>query len=709
MELRDRTALLIRVVVFFICDFDLASAQDVANSTGSEADYYLAPIEVVDSSRKSDWIGVAQAASAGSVTQEEIRDRPLLRPGEILEAVPGLMVSQHSGLGKANQYYLRGFNLDHGTDFLTLVDGMPINLPTHAHGHGYTDLNFLIPELVERIDYRKGPYYANSGDFASAGSARIDLLDELEESLVSVTSGTFNYLRALAAGSSRLRAGNLLYAVESEGYDGPWDEPQDSFKLNGVLKYSTGNSANRFKLTALGYNADWNSTDQIPLRAIRDDSISRFGAVDPTDGGNTSRYSLIANWSSESDGDLIRANLYGYRYTLDLFSNFTYFLSDPVSGDQFEQVDRRWGIGGDLEREITSDLGGVQLINLFGFRVRNDIIPEVGLYSSKARARVAEVRSDKVNQNSIGVFGQWELRPLEKLRASTGVSADLYSFDVDSGIEANSGNEMAGIVNPKFGLAFNPLSALELYLNAGSGFHSNDARGTTLKVDPTNPALEAQSVTPLARTKGGELGARFSDGSWVDSVISLWLLDLDSELIFLGDAGTTEPSRPSRRYGVELTNSIAITRGLTLDGTLALSQARFSDNSPEGDYVPGAAEAVLGAGVEYDLGQGFFAATRLRHFGPRALIEDNSERSTSTSVVNARLGYRLVESMALRGLKLTGLAITLDLLNLFDSSDSDIDYYYTSRLPGEPTDGVADRHLHPIEPLSFRLGIAARY
>jgi hypothetical protein len=195
----------------------------------------------------------------------------------------------------------------------------------------------------------------------------------------------------------------------------------------------------------------------------------------------------------------------------------------------------------------------------------------------------------------------------------------------------------------------------------------------------------------------------------VDSVISLWLLDLDSELIFLGDAGTTEPSRPSRRYGVELTNSIAITRGLTLDGTLALSQARFSDNSPEGDYVPGAAEAVLGAGVEYDLGQGFFAATRLRHFGPRALIEDNSERSTSTSVVNARLGYRLVESMALRGLKLTGLAITLDLLNLFDSSDSDIDYYYTSRLPGEPTDGVADRHLHPIEPLSFRLGIAARY
>jgi hypothetical protein len=662
------------------------------------------PIEVVVIGRSESLLGEASSASEGRVGQSELEDRPLLRPAEVLESVPGMIVSQHSGPGKANQYYLRGFNLDHGTDFLTTIDGMPVNLPSHAHGHGYADLNFLIPELVQAIHYRKGPYYADSGDFSSVGSARIELVDKLPASIVSVTGGRYDYARGLIAGAPRLGEGQFLYALEGEGYDGPWRNDQDAVKLNGVLRYSQGDRERGFRVTALGYDASWYATDQVPLRAITNGSLPRLGTIDPTDGGSTSRYSLLANWHAEEDGEFTTVDLYGYRYELDLFSNFTYFLDDPINGDQFEQVDRRSGLGGALERQVAGRLAGMDLAHTYGMRLRHDSIPEVALHRSRRRARLETVRSDDVQQTSAGVYGQSEAQALEYLRVTLGVAGELYRFEVDDVLPQNSGQESATMINPKFGVIAGPWADTELYLNLGSGFHSNDARGTTTRVDPADPTVAVDPVTPLARTKGGEIGVRTAAVPGLVSSVSLWLLDLDSELLFLGDAGTTEPSRASRRYGIELSNFYRSARGITVDADLSLSHARFRDASPEGDYVPGAIESVLQMGVGYDYGNGFFSDIRLRHFGPRALVEDDSVRSKSTSVVNARIGHRTGPMMGFQE-----CLISLDLLNLFDSHDSDIDYFYRSRLPGEPRAGVDDIHLHPVEPLSYRITVTLKY
>ena len=285
-------------------------------------------------------VGTSDAASQGTVNAKLIENRPTLRPGEILEFVPGLIVSQHSGDGKANQYYLRGFNLDHGTDFATFVDGMPVNMRTHAHGQGYTDLNFLITDLVSQIDYRKGTYYADEGDFASAGAAHLRLANRLDRGIATLTGGENGYVRGLVANSNALGSGNLLYAVDASYNNGPWAVPEHARRTSGLLRYSQGVPGDGFAVTAMGYDAKWTSTDQIPLRAVDDGSLDRFGAIDPTDGGKTSRYSLSFDAVTSNDLGTLRFNAYAVASRLNLYNNFTYFLDDPVDGDQFEQVER---------------------------------------------------------------------------------------------------------------------------------------------------------------------------------------------------------------------------------------------------------------------------------------------------------------------------------------------------------------------------------
>src|SRR5205085_11509164 len=250
----------------------------------------LSPVQINGNYQNA--IGTTDAASRGSVTAKLIESRPTLRPAEVLEFVPGVIVTQHSGDGKANQYFLRGFNLDHGTDFATFVDGMPVNMPSHAHGHGYSDLNWLIPELVDRLRYRKGPYFAEEGDFSSAGSARIDLFDALPRGVASVTLGQDRYARALIARTSSVASGRLTYALEAAHNDGPWEHPEKFHRTNGVVRYAFGDDANRSSITAMGYSAGWNATDQVPQRAVDAGVVGRFGAIDPSDGGRTERYSL---------------------------------------------------------------------------------------------------------------------------------------------------------------------------------------------------------------------------------------------------------------------------------------------------------------------------------------------------------------------------------------------------------------------------------
>jgi len=639
-------------------------------------------------------VGIANASSQGAVVAEQIELRPIGRAGDVLETIPGVVISQHSGEGKANQYYLRGFNLDHGTDFSTTLAGMPVNLPSHAHGHGYTDLNFVIPELVAGIEYRKGPYFAEDGDFTTAGSASINYVNVLDETMARVEGGSFDFARGLVAGSPRVGEGNLLYAFESAYNDGPWERGDHYRKFNGVLRYSAGDARNGFTVTGMGYQAQWDSTDQIAERAVEEGRIGRFGSLDPTDGGDAHRYSLSGEYQRSDEASATRAVVYAVDSRLNLFSNFTYFLDHPDTGDQFEQADDRNVYGIEATHRWFTRGFSVDSENLVGFEGRFDDIHQIGLFHTEARRRLSTTRLDRVRQASGALFFQSDTPWTSKFRTVLGVRGDVYYFDV-AGISdpENGGRVTRAIFSPKLSLVFGPFGQTELYANAGYGFHSNDARGATIRVDP-GTGEPAQPVTPLARAKAAELGLRSIVLPGWQTTLALWGLDVASELVFAGDAGTTEASRPSRRYGIEWSNVYRVRPWLTFDADVSLSKARFRDDAA-GPFIPGAVQSVVGAGMAVDSPGGFFGSLRLRVFGPRALVEDDSVRSKSSTTVNALIGYELVR----------GLRAQVEIFNLFDAKVSDIDYFYASRLSGEPAGGVDDVHFHPASPRSARVGI----
>ena len=638
-------------------------------------------------------------ASEGLVTGRQIDARPIMRAGEVLETVPGLLIiSQHSGEGKANQYYLRGFNLDHGTDFTTTVAGVPVNMPTHAHGHGYSDLNFLIPELVSGVQFRKGPYFADEGDFATAGAAHIRYVNALDRPIVRVSGGEDGWGRILTAASPQAGAGRLLVATELNHNDGPWMRGDDYRRLNGVVRYSVGDTLNAWSLTAMGYGGSWRSTDQAPQRAIDAGALARFDSVDDTTGGETSRVSLSGDWQRTTSNGVTRGSAYAMRYQLDLFSNFTYFLDDPVNGDQFQQSDRRIVSGGRLSHRLVSRLGGRPSELLVGADLRHDAIGRLALLHTARREPLAVTRADQVSQTSVSGYVQHEVQWTPWMRSSAGLRLDRFQFDVDAGVPENSGTTGKGLASPKASLILGPWRAAELYVNAGYGYHSNDARGTTLTVDPATGA-PADRVTPLARARGAEFGARMVPRRGLEMDVAVWRLDLDGELLFVGDAGTTTASRPSRRWGVEWNTYAAPRSWLTVDADLAWSRARFTDADPAGDRIPGAVERVASAGVTIDSGRLAFGSLRLRYFGPRNLVEDGSVRSSSTRLLNGQLGARLSPRTEL----------VLDAFNLLDAVASDVDYFYASRLPGEPSAGVEDIHTHPTLPRTLRLSMRVRF
>jgi TonB dependent receptor/Carboxypeptidase regulatory-like domain/TonB-dependent Receptor Plug Domain len=654
----------------------------------------LAELELPEASL----VGLAASASEGVVTARQLERRPVQRSGEIIEAVPGVSVTQHSGEGKANQYYLRGFNLDHGTDFSTTVAGVPLNLPTHAHGHGYTDANFLIPELVSGMQYFKGPYAADTGDFSSAGGVTINYASVLERPFVDATAGGQGWSRLLAAASPRFGGGHLLAAIETAHSDGPWKRPDDYRRFNAVLRYSRGDALNNLALTALAYRAGWNATDQAPRRATDGGLLSRFGGIDSTTGGDTSRLSGSAAWHAGSATARTRVSGYAVAYDLDLFSNFTYFLDDPVNGDQFHQADRRLTTGLRASHERLTHWSSRVVSYRFGVESRRDDIGLLGLYRTRNRERLSTVREDAVTQISGGVWSDADVRWTPWLRSIAGIRADGYRFHVAANLHENSGTAAAGLLSPKGSIVLGPWRGTEIYANAGYGFHSNDARGATMTVDPTN-SQPAARVTPLARARGAEVGARTVALPGFQSTLAAWRLSLDSELVFVGDAGTTAASRPSERSGVEWTNVVRLGAWLTLDADLAWSRARFSDGDPAGNHVPGAPERVAAVGLSVDRAHRLFGSVGWNYFGPRPLVENNSVRSGATSLVHAQVGYRLSRRHAL----------VLDAFNLLDARHSDVDYFYISRLPGEPSDGVEDVHTHPALPRTLRLGVTFRF
>jgi outer membrane receptor protein involved in Fe transport len=636
-------------------------------------------------------VGIAQSASQGAITGRQLEVRPFMRQGEVLETVPGVIITQHSGEGKANQYFLRGFNLDHGSDFATTVAGVPVNMPTHAHSQGYSDINFLIPELVAGVQYSKGPYYADQGDFATAGAANINYATALDRPLARIETGTYRFGRVLLAASPRFAQGHLLVAGEISTNSGPWSVPDSYRKLNAVARYSRGDNTNGLSLTAMGYRGTWNATEASPERAVTSGLIDRFGSIDPSDGGSTYRYSVSGEWQRSNGTTLTKIAAYGLGYGLNLISNFTFYLDDPVHGDQKEQVDRRFVTGVKASRKRIGRLRGRLMQTMYGAQVRNDDVGELALYHTETRVRLDTIGDASAVVTSAGLFVQSDIEWSPRLRTTIGARADGTRFKVSANDPANSGIARAGILSPKAAVTIGPWRGTEFYLNGGTGFHSNNALGTTITRDAAGDPVSR--VTPLVRAKGAEVGIRSVAVPHLQTTIALWMLRLGSELVYNGDAGATEPGPASARRGIELANYYSPKRWLVFDGDVSWSRARFLDVS--GAYVPEAVGLVVSGGASIDNLRKTSGSIRLRYFGPRTLIEDDSVKSAATTLTNVEAGYQLSKRFR----------ASLQIYNLFDARVSDIDYYFASRLPGEPLEGVEDIHTHPAVPRTARLSV----
>jgi outer membrane receptor protein involved in Fe transport len=635
---------------------------------------------LVEGARTSQ-LGSADAASAGTVNQKELAMRTVYRPGELLEAAPGLIVSQHSGEGKANQFFLRGFNLDHGTDLATYLDDMPVNQRSHAHGQGWTDLNFLIPELTARLDYKKGPYSASEGDFASAGSAAITYANRLARNVATVSIGRDGYARTALAASKEIDDGVLTYALEALHNDGPYTHPDDYQKLNGVLRYSRGYANNSWSVTAMAYRGRWNATDQIPERAVAAGLLDRFDAVDTTDGGEAKRFSLSGVWRRTGQDSASKVSAYVIRNQLDLWSNFTYFMNDPVNGDQFAQPDRRVTSGVNATHSWHVHRGDTSTSDItVGVEAQNDNIFN-GLYRTAARRTLSVTRADHIVETSLGAFIENATRWTPWLRSTVGVRADDYRFRVRTGGVDGSDS----LASPSANVVFGPWRQTEFYVNYGEGFHSNDARGTL-------------TAAGLVRSRGMELGLRTEAIPKMQTAISLYRLDFDSELTYVGDEGTTEAGPPSRRIGIEFSNYYKPYKWLSVDFDAAYAHARSRGVAPGQDRIPEAIEGVAQLALTVSQLGRWEGALRLRYFGPRPLVEDNSVRSRASTTLNGRLGYRVNRDLRLE----------LEGFNLTNRRASAIDYYYASQLRGEAAPRE-DVHFHPIEARSFRLTLVRNW
>ncbi len=651
-------------------------------------------------------VGAADSAGEGAVTARQLANRPLLRPAEVMEAVPGLTVTQHSGDGKANQYFLRGFNLDHGSDFSTQLMGMPVNMASHAHGQGYMDLNFLIPELVSGLRYRKGMYAAEDGDFATTGSARIDYQRSLPAPFVEATLGAHDHRRLLGAGSSEFGDHTLLGAVEVLTNDGPWDEPERVRKLNAVLRLSSGTRDNGLALSLLAYRAEWTATEHVPERAIERDEIGRYGTLSPTDGGITHRHSLSAEWARSSEAGTLRGSAYVVSYGLNLFSNPSGLISGP-QGDQHEQADRRTVWGGELAGTRYLGPAWHDTDLTLGLQWRQDRIGTLGLYDTVARVRTGTVREDAVRESALGLYGQARIAWTPWLRSLLGLRWDgVQARVMPRGGEfngANGGSARGHLLSPKLALVIGPFGSTEFYANWGRGLHSNDARGATATQNPRDGS-PVDPVRLQARAQGAELGLRAAPFKGWNTSLSLWRMALDSELVFIGDAGVTEPKGSSHRVGVEWSVYGEPAPGVIVDADVAWTRARFDDASNGGTRVPNAIPLSASMGLAYDRQGPWFGGLRWRYIGAYALEESGTQRSASAWTASLKLGRRIA----------AGFEASLEVLNLFDRRANDIEYWGAACTPANGAgcnggNGIDGRLLHPMEPRTLRLSLRLRF
>jgi outer membrane receptor protein involved in Fe transport len=620
-------------------------------------------------------IGIAQAASEGTISGADLLVRPLLRVAELLEAVPGMVAAQHSGSGKANQYFLRGFNLDHGSDFTTYIDDVQMNFRTHGHGQGYLDLNGLIPEIINREDFRKGPYRADGGDFALAGAAYMTTLDGYDRPWIAGEAGSHGWGRVAAGGTMTDAGGELTLVGQAKVYDGPWEQPEKLRHYAGFAKYAREVGIGKLELTGHAYRARWKPTEQIPERIIGS-GVCRdvFCSPDPSATGETTRF--ITNAKLSGEGWKVSTNAQFYDW--NMFSNPTYANADGSSA-QIHQIDRRWIYG--LKAEKAWTLSPALELTI-GSENRYDRIGKVGVQQTDDRALVGSLGLYRVQEGSASLYGEATWRPVEGLRLTGGLRGDYYHAHVSArDAEAAAlgvGKASDSIVSPKVGAAYKVSDNFEVYANWGKGFHSNDVRGAVYATSP---------VPLLVDGTGKELGGRFQ-GSGFNLTATYWWLDLGSELKFAGDSNAVEPTGASKRRGYELVAFWRPTAWLAIDGSYTASHSRY-DN---GDYIPNAFESAASAGMSL-IADPWEASVRVRHLGPSPLIEDNSVRDKGSTVFNARGAY-----------KFPTVEVYAELLNIADSRDKDIAYAYESYIPGldsAPTEGRLSR---VVEPRTVRVG-----
>jgi len=715
--------------------------------------------------REDSLIGIAESATQGTVGATEIEDRPILRSGEILEALPGLIITQHAGGGKANQYFLRGFNLDHGTDIAIFLDDMPLNLPSHAHGEGYSDMNTVIPEFVQRVNFEKGPYYADVGNFGSAASAHLEFFTKLPENFFRVEGGMYGFGRFVFGVSQRFGAGNLIYGGEAYHEDGPWKHPDNYYKFNGLVTYSQGGEANGFSITARGYHGRWHSSDQIPVDAVP--LVGYFGALNPTDGGASQRYSLQGEWHRQDANSETKITAYGFYYDLNLFSDFTYFLNDPTKGDQFEQQDRRWVAGLDAHHTIFSQWFGRKVEDTFGVQVRNDWVHN-GLYRAENRMRTAKLDIvacdtnpipacdldgtingsypilpadtdlNKFTDTIVSFYAENKIQWTEKFRWDLAIRGDEAIYNVTSltppyvatelpgspvvnFAELNSGTATKFLPSPKASLIFGPWSKTEFYVQGGFGFHSNDARGATQRTEPISPdnpfPTSSTPIPPLVATKGGEFGVRTSAVPHLQSTLSLWYLHSDSELQQDGDTGSTVASAsPSNRYGIEWANYYTPTEHLVFDLDMADSRAQFAQIDPDdaaftnvggGQYpVQGPGGKLVPEAVRVVIASGI-TLHDYKGFTSTIRLRYFGPRDLTSDGIN-RSAATLLLNMGLAYRFNHHWRISSDFLNLTNRRNDDITYAYVSRIT--PTAAPEFTNVfHPAEPFQVRFALQYRF
>ncbi len=639
------------------------------------------------------------SASSFAVRDREFMIRPHPRPADILQVVPGLYVNQHAGGGKANQYFLRGFDADHGTDVALSVDSVPVNMVSHGHGQGYADLNWIIPELVERVEVYKGPYFAQHGDLATAGAINLVTRSQQDHSSVTLSGGSFESFRGLIVAAPEVDGWSPLIAAQVNTTNGPFLSPErlERFSLFSKITHPISEHVT-FSLALTAYASAWNASGQLPLREVQAGRLDRFGTLDPTDGGNSQRHSLYASLRAlTSDDGEINVMAYAVLYRLNIYSNFTFFSADPENGDQIEQHDDRVVAGARASYRFFRRAGAFTFDTTFGTQLRIDDIHNA-LYRTKGRKRLGTKVSADVREGSIGVFLQEEVSYGKWVRLILGARADGFGFDVDDKVDAvNSGVVQASKFSPKASLVVSVIPQTDLYLNFGSGFHSNDARGVTRAVD---------AASPLARALGAELGARTRLFERVDLAASAFVLDLDSELVWVGDDGSTEARGPTRRLGVEAEARVKLLPWLTADLDVTWARATYVENAGNGNAVALAPTLIIAGGLSARHPSGPYGRVGAIHLADRPATEDGFLVAQGFTRVDAALGFHHKR-----------FDVALGIQNLLNTQWREAQFANVSRLPAETGcpagtraseegggfNGCEDLHFTPGAPVNFEV------